>query len=62
MILIIYSFSNTADEIKKQSIHENKFFIGTEPKKNKRDIETLENLIDDAKRDLIKTFTDPTDM
>ena len=36
-------------------------FIGTEPKKSKRDIETLENVIDDAKRDLIKKFTDPSD-
>ena len=49
MILIIYS------------IDENKLFIGTEPKKNKRGIETLENVIDDAKRELIKTFTDPSD-
>ena len=26
-----------------------------------RDVETLKNLINDAKRDLIKTFSDPSD-
>ena len=29
--------------------------------KNKRDFETLENLFDEAKCNLIKTFTDPSD-
>ena len=52
---------NTAEEIKQQSIDENKLFIETELKKNERDIETLENLFDEAKRNLIKTFTDPSD-
>ena len=33
--------------------------LKTELKKNKRDIETLENLIDETKCDLLKTFTDP---
>ena len=53
------SLSNTAEETKKLSIDENKLFIEIELKKNKRDYETLENLVDDAKRDLIKTFVDP---
>ena len=52
---------NTAEEIKEQSIDEKKLFIETELKKDERDVETLENLINDAKRDLIKTFTDPSD-
>ena len=55
------SLPNTAEEIKQQSIDENKLFIETELKKNKRDVETLENLINDANRDLIKTFSDPSD-
>ena len=33
--------------------------IETELKKKERDFETLENLFNEAKRDLIKTFTDP---
>lgn len=49
-----------AEEIKQQSIAENKLFIETELKENERDVEMLENLIDDAKRDLIKTFTNPS--
>ena len=35
--------------------------IETELKQNERDFETLENLFDEAKRDLTKTFTDPSD-
>ena len=34
-------------------------FLKTELKKNKRDIKTLENLIDETKRDLLKIFTEP---
>ena len=34
-------------------------FLKTELKKNKRDIKTLENLIDETKRDLLKNFTEP---
>ena len=34
-------------------------FLKTELKKNKRDIKTLENLIDGTKRDLLKIFTEP---
>ena len=52
------SLLNTADWIKQQSMDENILLIGTELRKNERDFETLENLIDEAKRDLIKTFTD----
>ena len=55
------SLPNRAEEIKQQSIDENKLFIETELKKNKRDAETLENLINDGKRDLIKRFTNPSD-
>ena len=55
------SLPNTAEEIKQQSTDENKLFIETELKKNGRDVETLENLINDTKHDLIKTFTDPSD-
>ena len=36
-------------------------FIETELKKNKRDFETLENLVDEVKCDLIKTFTNASD-
>ena len=36
-------------------------FTETELKKNKRDFETLENLVDEVKHDLIKTFTNPSD-
>ena len=55
------SLSNTAGEIKQQSINENKLFIETELKKNEREVEMLENLINDANRDLIKTFTNSSD-
>ena len=55
------SLPNTAEQIKQQSIDENKLFIETKLKKNKRDVETLENLINDTKHDLIKTFIDPSD-
>ena len=55
------SLSNLAEEIKQQSIDENKLLIETELKNNERDVETLENLINDAKLDLIKTFTSPSD-
>ena len=54
------SLPNLAEGIKQQSIDENKFFIETELKKNERDVETLENLINDAKHDLMKTFTNPS--
>ena len=33
--------------------------LKTELKKNKRDIETLENLIDETKCDLLRTFPEP---
>ena len=33
--------------------------LKTELKKSKRDIKTLENLIDETKRDLLKIFTEP---
>lgn len=39
---------NMAEEIKEQSIDENKLFMETEVKKNKRNEETLENVINDA--------------
>ena len=55
------SLPNTAEEIKQQRIDENKLFIEAELKKNERDVETLENFINNAKHDLIKTFTDPND-
>ena len=55
------SLPNTAEEIKQQSIEENKLFIETELKKIERDFQTLENLVDEAKPDLIKTFTGPID-
>ena len=35
--------------------------IKIELKRNERDLETLENMIDEAKRKLIKTFTNPSD-
>ena len=54
------SLPNTAEEIKQQSIDGNKLFTETELKKNERDVEPLENLINDANRDLVKTFTDPS--
>ena len=34
-------------------------FLKTELKKNKRDTKTLQNLIDETKRDLLKFFTEP---
>ena len=55
------SLPNTTDEIKQQSTEENKLFVETELKKNKGDFETLETLVDEVKRDLIKIFTDPSD-
>ena len=55
------SLPNTAEQIKQQSIDENKLFIETKLKKSERDVETLENLINDTKHDLIKTFIDPSD-
>ena len=55
------SLPNTAEEIKQQSIDENKLFIEAALKNNERDVETLENFINNAKHDLIKTFTDPSD-
>ena len=54
------SLPNTAEEIKQQSIDGSKLFTETELKKNERDVEPLENLINDANRDLVKTFTDPS--
>ena len=55
------SLPNSAEEVKPQNIDENKLFIETELKKNKRDAETLENLINDANRDLKKPFTNTSD-
>ena len=55
------SLPNTAEEIKQQSIDENKLFIETEQNKNEIDVQTLEGLINDANRDLIKTFANPSD-
>ena len=55
------SLPNTAEEIKQQSINENKLFMETEVKKNERDVETLENLINNVNRDLIKIFIDLSD-
>ena len=55
------SLSNLAEEIKQQSIDENKLLIETELKNTERDVETLVNLINDAKLDLLKTFTSPSD-
>ena len=55
------SLPNIAQEIKQQSIDENKVFKDTDLKKNKRGVETLKNLINDPNRDLIKTFTDASD-
>ena len=52
---------NTEEWIKQQSIDENILLIETELKKNERGFETLENLVNDAKRDLIKIFIDPSD-
>ena len=52
------SLPNTAEEIKQQSIDDR---TKKELKKNERDIETLENLTHDTKRDLIKTFTGGSD-
>ena len=55
------SFPNLAEEIKQESIDENKLLIETELKNTERDVETLVNLINDAKLDLLKTFTSPSD-
>ena len=55
------SFPNWAEEIKQESIDENKLLIETELKNTERDVETLVNLINDAKLDLLKTFTSPSD-
>ena len=52
---------NTVEEIKEQSVDGNKLFIETELKKNERDVEVLENLINDANGGLIKTCTNPSD-
>ena len=52
------SLPNTAEEIKQQSIDDR---TKKELKKNERDIEKLENLTHDTKRDLIKTFTGGSD-
>ena len=52
------SLPNAAEEIKQQSIDDR---TKKELKKNERDIETLENLTHDTKRDLIKTFTGGSD-
>ena len=35
-------------------------FLETRLKKNERDAKTLENLLDEAKRDIIETFTEPS--
>ena len=52
---------NRAEEIKQQSIDEIKLLIETELKNKEGDAETLVNLTNDAKLDLIKTFTSPSD-
>ena len=51
---------NTAEEIKQQKIEEEKMFLETQLKKNERDAEMLENLLDEAKRDIIETFSEPS--
>ena len=52
------SLQNSAEK-EKQKINEEEMFLKTELKKNERDIEMLEYLIDETKRDLLKTFTEP---
>ena len=49
---------NSAEEIKQKS-NEKEMFLKTELKKNWRNTEILESLIDETKRDLLKTFTEP---
>ena len=61
LLILIICLTNRSEEINQQSIDKNKLFIETNLIKNERDVETLENSIYDAKRDLIKTFTDPSD-
>ena len=53
------SLPNSAEEIKQEKINEEEMFLKTGLKKNERDIETFKNLIDETKRDLLKTFTEP---
>ena len=50
---------NSAEEIKQQKSNEKEMFLKTELKKNWRNTEILESLIDETKRDLLKTFTEP---
>ena len=40
---------NTTEEVKQQNIQEEKMSLETHLKKNERDIETLGNLLDEAK-------------
>ena len=47
---------NTAEWIKQQSIDENVLLIETELKKNERDFETLENLVNVSKTRLNKNI------
>ena len=47
------SLPNTAEKIKQQSVDEMDMNLKT-LLKNERDVETLENFIDETKRDLIK--------
>ena len=53
------SLPNSAEKIKQQKINEEEIFLKTELKKNERDMKTLENLIDETKRDLLRSFTEP---
>ena len=53
------SLPNSAEKIKQQKINEEEIFLKTELKKNERDMNALENLIDETKRDLLRSFTEP---
>ena len=53
------SLPNSAEKIKQQKINEEEIFLKTELKKHERDMKTLENLIDETKRDLLRSFTEP---
>ena len=53
------SLPNSAEKIKQQKINEEEIFLKTELKKNERDMKALENLIDETKRDLLRSFTEP---
>ena len=53
------SLPNSAEKIKQQKINEEEIFLKTELKKNERDMKALENLIDETKPNLLKSFTEP---